>query len=86
MRELQARKARVVARDLRTSWMIAHTTQEMTARMMNAMNGMMLDMLAAIARKDYTDRRRRQTQGIEKLKAEGGARDAKRMCSATRRL
>jgi len=33
---------------------------------------MMLDMLAAIARKDYTDRRRRQAQGIEKLKAEGG--------------
>lgn len=32
----------------------------------------MLDMLAAIARKDYTDRRRRQQQGIEKLKAKGG--------------
>lgn len=29
-------------------------------------------MLAAIARKDYTDRRRRQQQGIAKLKAEGG--------------
>lgn len=39
---------------------------------MDSLNGMMLDMLAAIARKDYTDRRRRQQQGIEKLKAEGG--------------
>lgn len=32
---------------------------------------MMLDMLAAIARKDYEDRRRRAAQGIAKAKAEG---------------
>jgi len=32
---------------------------------------MMLDMLAAIARKDYEDRRRRQQQGIDKAKQEG---------------
>jgi DNA invertase Pin-like site-specific DNA recombinase len=32
---------------------------------------MLLDMLAAIARKDYEDRRRRQMQGQEKAKAEG---------------
>jgi len=30
-----------------------------------------LDMLAAIARKDYTDRKRRQEQGINKAKAAG---------------
>lgn len=80
--DLQARKVRVVALDLPTSWMMATTTDEMTSRMMDALNGMMLDMLAAIARKDYIDRRRRQQQGIEKLKAEGGYRgrkeDAKR--------
>jgi DNA invertase Pin-like site-specific DNA recombinase len=70
--ELQARKVRVVALDLPTSWMMATSTDEMTTRMMEALNAMMLDMLAAIARKDYTDRRRRQRQGIEKLKAEGG--------------
>ena len=34
------------------------------------MNSMMLDMLAAISRKDYEDRRRRQKQGIEKAKRE----------------
>lgn len=45
---------------------------EMTAKMMDVLNSMMLDMLAAIAHKDYTDRRRRQQQGMEKLKAEGG--------------
>jgi DNA invertase Pin-like site-specific DNA recombinase len=39
---------------------------------MAAINGMMLDMLAAIARKDYEDRRRRQAEGIAKVKAEGG--------------
>lgn len=70
--ELQARKVRVVALDLPTSWMLAKNDDEMMSRMLDALNGMMLDMLAAIARKDYTDRRRRQQQGIEKLKAEGG--------------
>lgn len=32
---------------------------------------MMLDMLAAVARKDYKDRRRRQAEGIEKAKKIG---------------
>lgn len=32
---------------------------------------MMLDMLAAIARKDYEDRRRRQAEGQAKAKAAG---------------
>lgn len=39
--------------------------------MLKAVNGMMLDMLAAIARKDYEDRRRRQAEGISKAKVEG---------------
>ena len=39
--------------------------------MFEAINGMLLDMLAAVARKDYDDRRRRQAQGIAKMKAEG---------------
>ena len=32
---------------------------------------MMLDMLAAVARKDYEDRRRRQSEGICKARMEG---------------
>ena len=32
---------------------------------------MLLDMLAAVARKDYEDRRRRQYEGIEKARKEG---------------
>ena len=39
--------------------------------MLDAINSMMLDMLAAIARKDYEDRRRRQAEGQAKAKAEG---------------
>jgi DNA invertase Pin-like site-specific DNA recombinase len=39
--------------------------------MFEAVNGMMLDMLAAVARKDYDDRRRRQPQGQMKATAEG---------------
>lgn len=70
--ELQSRRIRVVALDLPTSWMLTTNTDDITGRMMDALNAMMLDMLAAIARKDYDDRRRRQAQGIQRLKAEGG--------------
>jgi DNA invertase Pin-like site-specific DNA recombinase len=70
--ELTARHIRVVALDLPTSWtMAAKAGDEFTARMFQAINGMLLDMLAAIARKDYEDRRRRQAQGRAKAKAEG---------------
>ena len=67
--ELEARQIRVVALDLPTSWQLAAPGDEFTARMFAALNAMMLDMLAAVARKDYEDRRRRQAQGIVKAKA-----------------
>lgn len=38
-------------------------------RMFGAPNSMMLDKLAAVARKDYEDRRSRQAQGITQAKA-----------------
>lgn len=69
--ELDQRQIRVVALDLQSSWMLADSGDEFTARMFSAINGMMLDMLAAVARKDYTDRRRRAAQGIARAKAEG---------------
>ena len=69
--ELQSRQLRVVALDLPTSWTMVKSEDVFTARMFEALNAMMLDMLAAIARKDYDDRRRRQLQGIMKAKAEG---------------
>jgi DNA invertase Pin-like site-specific DNA recombinase len=70
--ELTTRRVRVVALDLPTSWVMATgKVDDFTARMFEAINGMLLDMLAAIARKDYEDRRRRQMQGQAKAKAEG---------------
>jgi DNA invertase Pin-like site-specific DNA recombinase len=70
--QLQHKQVRVVALDLPTSWQLANSGQdELMQRMLSALNGMMLDMLAAIARKDYEDRRRRTRQGIEQAKAEG---------------
>lgn len=55
---LNQRHIKVVVLDLPTSWIMT-TTDETTARMFDAINNMMLDMLAAIARKDYTTRRER---------------------------
>src|SRR4028118_399112 len=70
--DLAARRVRVVALDLPTSWMMAKANSGgFTARMFDAINGMMLDMLAAVARKDYEDRRRRQAQGQAKAREQG---------------
>lgn len=69
---LAEKRIRVVALDLPTSWMGAATSlDETTQAILDAVNRMLLDMLAAVARKDYTDRRRRQTQGIQKAKDAG---------------
>jgi DNA invertase Pin-like site-specific DNA recombinase len=51
--------------------MAAKAGDEFTGRMFEAINSMLLDMLAAVARKDYDDRRRRQAQGQAKAKLEG---------------
>ena len=70
--ELASRQVRVVALDLPTSWMMATPQIDaFTSRLFEAMNGMMLDVLAAVARKDYEDRRRRQAEGQAKAKADG---------------
>ena len=72
--ELEAKQVRVVALDLPTSWQLAAPGDDFTGRMFAAINAMLLDMLAAVARKDYEDRRRRQAQGIAKARAEGAYR------------
>jgi DNA invertase Pin-like site-specific DNA recombinase len=73
--EIDAKQVRVVALDLPTSWQMATTgddsASEFTRRMFAAINSMLLDMLAAVARKDYEDRRRRQFQGQARAKLEG---------------
>lgn len=70
--DIKSKGVRIVALDLPTSWsMLATNADDFTSRMFAAINDMLLDMLAAIARKDYEDRRRRQAQGIENAKAKG---------------
>lgn len=65
---------RVVSLDLPTSYAAMATptgSEDFTGRMLDALNNMMLDVLAAVARKDYEDRRARQRQGIEQAQKEG---------------
>lgn len=60
--------------DLSTSHAALNPPEEMddfTKGMIAAVNGMLLDILAVVARKDYEDRRRRQAEGIAKGKADG---------------
>jgi DNA invertase Pin-like site-specific DNA recombinase len=69
---IDVKALRIVSLDLPTSWQLtSNGLGEFTSRMFAAINSMLLDMLAAVARKDYEDRRRRQQQGIEKAKREG---------------
>lgn len=70
---IDSKGLRIVALDLPTSHQGMRDTagDEFTSRMLSAINGMMIEMMAAIARKDYQQRRERQAQGIEKAKAAG---------------
>jgi len=70
--ELTTGRVRAVALDVPTSWMMASkSADEFSGRMFEAINCMLLDMLAAVGRKDYDDRRRKQAQGQAKARAEG---------------
>lgn len=70
--DLARKHIRVVALDLPTSWMAAQPAKDdVTRGILDAVNRMLLDMLAVVARKDYDDHRRRQAQGIEKAKTAG---------------
>ena len=62
---------RIVSLDIPTSHQFLSGRDEFTERMLTAFNGMMLDMLAAVARRDYEDRHRRQAQGVQKAKQLG---------------
>ena len=71
--KLSAKRLSVVSKELPTSYMALQqaNSSEFIDSVLRAINDMLLDMLAAIARKDYEDRRSRQTQGIARAKAEG---------------
>jgi len=66
--QIAAKKVTVVSLDLSTSHAVLQPTKgidDFTKGMIAAVNGMLLDMLAVVARKDYEDRRRRQKEGIK---------------------
>lgn len=77
---IQAKGVSIVSIDLPTSYALMadpakidpSSVDAFTQSALKAINGMLLDMLGAIARKDYEDRRRRQAQGIEKAMAKVG--------------
>lgn len=72
--KIATKKVTVVSIDLSTSHAVLKPTEGMddfTKGMIAAVNGMLLDILAVVARKDYEDRRRRQAEGIAKGKADG---------------
>jgi DNA invertase Pin-like site-specific DNA recombinase len=70
---IDSKGLRIVALDLPTSHQGMQDTagDEFTSRMLGAINSMLVEMMAAIARKDYEQRRERQAQGIDKAKAAG---------------
>jgi DNA invertase Pin-like site-specific DNA recombinase len=70
---LATKGIRIVSLDLPTSHgAMKPATDDTTQGILDAVNRMLVDILAVVSRKDYEDRRRRQAQGIAKKKAEGG--------------
>lgn len=69
---IRERQVRVVAVNVPTTWQhLAPARGDFDTRMFGAINDMLIDMLAAIARRDYEQRRERQAQGIAKAKISG---------------
>mgnify|MGYP001040366465 CR=1 FL=1 len=72
--EIEGRGIKVVSLDLpstHTALVPDDQRDELSARILDATNGMLLEVIAAQAAADYETRRRRQAQGIEKAKRQG---------------
>lgn len=70
---IKQKQIRIVALDLPTSYLLLNQqpNDDFMGRILTSFNELMLDMLAAIARKDYDNRRRMQKQGVQSAKAAG---------------
>lgn len=66
---IRHKNVRVMAVNVPTTW-LALGIHDFDSRMFTAINDMLLDMLAAVARRDYEQRRVRQKQGIDRAKRE----------------
>ena len=72
--DIEARDLVVVAVDLPTTHRAmtpTDTTDDLTRRILDATNGLILEIVAATAASDYEQRRRRQAQGIERAQRQG---------------
>ncbi|WP_444889320.1 recombinase family protein [Microbulbifer sp. DLAB2-AA] len=74
--QIQAKKLRIVSLDVPTSYLaldrgrVSNGDQVIEA-ILEAINNMLIDLMAAMARKDYESRQHRQRQGIEAAKKAG---------------
>lgn len=69
---IKQKDVKIVAVNVPTTHVsIKSSADDFDGRMMDAVNDMLIEMLAAGARRDYEQRRERQEQGIAKAKAEG---------------
>ena len=75
-RMIEEKGIRIVSMDVPTSWQaldnntLTHNDPIIKA-VLDAINNMLIELMAAMARKDYETRRERQLQGIETAKANG---------------
>ncbi|MDF2185230.1 recombinase family protein [Grimontia hollisae] len=75
-RMIEEKGLRIVSMDVPTSWQaldsnaLTHSDPIIKA-VLDAINNMLIELMAAMARKDYETRRERQRQGIETAKANG---------------
>ncbi|MFV4836650.1 recombinase family protein [Citrobacter freundii] len=72
LKDLNRKGLIIVSMDLPTSWqMVEMAGNDLTSGILRAVNAMLIDILATMARQDYETRRKRQQQGIERAKSEG---------------
>lgn len=64
--ELEEKGLRLIVADLPTTHMLIETKDEMTSTILNLVNGMLIDLLATMARIDQQKRVERIKQGLER--------------------
>ncbi|PSU45797.1 resolvase [Photobacterium frigidiphilum] len=74
--KIELKGLRIVSLDVPTSYLAIDNKRfinddPIIKAVLESINNMLIDLLAAMARKDYLTRRERQSQGIEKAKEEG---------------
>ena len=65
---IEAKQLRIVSLDVPTTWQALSPTKdedEITSVVLDSINNMLIELMIAMSRKDFEDRRRRQRQGIE---------------------